>query len=356
MMTQEQAARHRDNRDRALPDFDFLKGLLADPQRRAVGIATREAYGRAMVELAATRPNVVVVDADLGKSTYSYMFREKFPERFFELGIAEANMISVAAGLARAGKIAVATTFAVFATGRAFDQIRVGVAQPKLNVKIVASHAGLTVGEDGKSAQAIEDLALMCALPGFTVIIPADAQEAAQAVAVALDTPGPFYIRTSRAVTPIVTPSGYEFVLGKASRLRDGGDATIIANGVMVQAALEASDILARDGVDTRVLNMATLKPLDTKAVLRAAIDTGAIVTAEEHLKHGGLGSAVAQVLGEHFPTPLGMVAINDSYGQSGKPAELLALYGLTAQDIARKVRLTLRRKTRMLRMGMFDR
>ncbi|MBI4496805.1 MAG: transketolase family protein [Chloroflexi bacterium] len=312
-------------------------------------MATREAYGRALVEIARDHPDVVVVDADLGKSTFSTLFAQAYPERYYELGVAEQNMMSVAAGLATCGKIPFATTFAVFATGRAFDQVRVGIAQPKLNVKIVASHAGLTVGEDGKSAQAVEDLALMCALPGFTVVVPADAQETALAVAAAVATPGPFYIRTSRPPIPLVTEPGYCFTVGKAATLREGDDATIIANGVMVQAALVAADLLADQGVECRVLNMATLKPLDRKAIIRAAVQTGAVVTAEEHLQHGGLSSLVAQVLSVHRPTPLGIVAIQDRYGQSGKPAELLRLYGLTAADIVRKVRRVLRQKARSL-------
>lgn len=335
-----------------MPAFTFLNGLLTEPQQRAAGMPTREAYGRALLELARDRPEIVVIDADLGKSTFSVLFGQAYPDRYFELGVAEQNMMSVAAGLAKAGKIPFATTFAVFASGRAFDQIRVGIAQPKLNVKLVASHAGLTVGEDGKSAQAVEDLAIMCSLPGFTVVVPADAQDTALAVAAAVNTDGPFYIRTSRSATPIVTEPGFPFVIGKASRLREGGDATIIANGVMVRAALDAAEMLAAQGVACRVLNMATLKPIDKKAIVQAAVQTGAVVTAEEHLQHGGLGSQVAQVLSKHYPTPLGMVAVQDRYGQSGKPAELMQLYGLTAADIVRKVQVTLRQKARIHRRG----
>lgn len=330
-----------------MPGFAFLEPLMADAAKRAAGLATREAYGRAIVELAAVNPDIVVVDADLGKSTYSTYFAQAYPDRFFEMGIAEANMMSVAAGLAASGKIPVATTFAVFATGRAFDQIRIGIAQPHLNVKIVASHAGLTVGEDGKSAQALEDLALMTSLPGFTVVVPSDALETAQVLTAAIATKGPFYIRTSRPATPILTDPDVPFVLGRARTMRRGSDLTIIAIGVMVAPALEAAARLAEQGIEARVLNMATIKPLDRMAVVRAAYQTGAIVTAEEHLEHGGLGAAVSQVLTRHYPAPLRMVAVRDEFGQSGKPNELMKLYGLTADDIVRQAHLALRQKAR---------
>lgn len=327
--------------------FTFLEPLLASDARRAAGLATREAYGKAIVELAARYPDIVVVDADLGKSTYSLYFSKEYPYRFFELGVAEANMMNVAAGLAAAGKIPVATTFAVFATGRAFDQIRVGIAQPHLNVKIVASHAGLTVGEDGKSAQALEDLALMTSLPGFTVIVPSDAVETAQAVEAAILTNGPFYIRTSRPAMPVLNDPAQPFVIGKARQLREGSDVTIMANGVMVKEALEAADTLKKDGIAARVLNMATVKPLDVRAVIRAIRETGAIVTAEEHLEHGGLGAAVARIVARKGGASLQMVAVNDKFGQSGKPAELMKVYGLTAGNIVKKAKLALQQKAR---------
>lgn len=325
-------------------EFAFLNELLAS----GASLATREAYGRAMVELGIENPAIVVVDADLGKSTYSLNFAKAYPDRFFELGVAEANMMNVAAGLAAAGKIPVATTFAVFATGRAFDQIRVGIAQPHLNVKIVASHAGLTVGEDGKSAQALEDLALMTSLPGFTVIVPSDAVETAQAVEAAILTDGPFYIRTSRPAIPVINDPRTPFVIGKARQLRDGHDLTIIANGILVKEAIDAARTLERDGISARVLNMATVKPLDWRAVIRAVRETGAIVTAEEHLDHGGLGAAVARIVARMGVAPLQMVAVHDQFGQSGKPAELMKLYGLTADGIVAKARLVVRQKAKL--------
>lgn len=325
--------------------FEFLKSIFADPQKVSAGFATRDAFGNALVELGAAYPNLVVVDADLGKSTKSINFLQKYPDRFFRVGVAEQSMMCVAAGLAACGKIPVATTFAVFATSRAYDQLRVAIAQPHLNVKIVASHSGLTVGEDGKSAQAIEDLALVCALPGFTVVVPADSVEAAQATAVAVATEGPFYIRTSRPATPFIYGPDYQFQLGVAHQLREGHDATIIACGVMVKAALEAAEAVAAQGISVRVLNMATLAPLDTEAILAAAAETGAIVTAEEHLAQGGLGSLVATVLAQHRPVPQELVAVRDRYGQSGKPAELLKEYGLTAGDIVTKVQQVIARK-----------
>ncbi len=326
--------------------FDFLNAVFADEKKIAAGMATRDAFGYALVELGKSVPDLVVVDADLGKSTKSILFLAEYPDRFYRCGVAEQAMMSVAAGLAACGKIPVATTFAVFATSRAFDQLRVGIAQPHLNVKIVASHSGLTVGEDGKSAQAVEDLALVCALPGFNVVVPADSVEAAQATAVAVHTDGPFYVRTSRPVMPFIyNPNDYRFELGKAHQLRDGKDATIIACGVMVKTALDAADELKSKGVSVRVLNMATLAPLDGEAILAAAEETGAIVTAEEHLIQGGLGSLVATVVAQHRPTPQEFVAIENRYGQSGKPAELMKEYGLTAADIVAKVERVIARK-----------
>ena len=325
--------------------FAFLDAIFADPAKRAVGAATRETFGRALVELGAQYPNLVAVDADLGKSTMSLYYLQAYPDRFFRVGVAEASMVSTAAGLAACGKIPFATTFAVFAACRAFDQLRMSVAQPHLNVKVVASHAGLTVGEDGKSAQALEDLALMTSLVGFNVIVPADGVEAAQATAVATATQGPFYIRTGRAVLPFVYDPSYQFTLGKAHQLREGRDVTIIACGVMVQAALDAAAQLAAGGVQARVLNMATLQPLDEAAVLAAAEETGAIVTAEEHFAHGGLGSLVSAVLVQNTPVPQELVAVKGRYGQSGKPAELLKEYGLTAGDVAAAARKAIARK-----------
>ncbi len=307
-------------------------------------LSLREAYGRKLVELGKANPDIVVLDADLSQSTMTKFFAKEFPDRFFDCGIAEQNMISIAAGLAAAGKTPFASTFSVFAPGRSFDQIRMSVAYSRLNVKLVATHGGVSVGEDGASHQAIEDLALVCSLPGFNVIVPADAAETESAVETAARTEGPFYIRVPRPkMAPIYTP-GYTLKLGKADILRQGDDAAIIATGVMVQAALDAADSLTSKGMNCRVLNMSTLKPLDEEAVMKAA-ETGAIVTAEDHLQHGGLGAQVAQLLAEKRPTPMEFVAVKDTYARSGKPAALMARYGLTAADIERAVERVLQRK-----------
>ncbi len=308
---------------------------------------TREAYGNTLVELGRQNQNIVVLDADLSKSTQTQLFGKAFPDRFFDCGIAEQNMIGIAAGLAASGKTVFASTFAVFAPGRCFDQIRMSVAQPGLNVKIVTTHGGITVGEDGTSHQAIEDLALISSLPGFTVIVPADAIEAAQAVKVAAQTYGPFYIRLSRPKTALVHTSNYKFTLGKAETLREGKDLTIIAISIMVAFAMEAAQRMAQDGIDCRVLNMSTLKPTDIDAIVKAAEETGAIVTAEEHLRRGGLGSAVAQVVAENHPVPMSFIAINDVYAKSGKPEELLQRFRLTATDIENAARSLLSKKRR---------
>jgi len=301
-------------------------------------VSLREAYGQTLVELGKENPDIVVLDADLSRSTLTQFFAAEFPERFFDCGIAEQNMVSIAAGLAASGKIPFASTFAVFAPGRSFDQIRMSVAYPGLNVKLVATHAGISVGEDGTSHQSVEDLALICALPGFTVIVPADAIEAAQAVRVAAANYGPFYIRLCRPKIPLVYNNDYRFNLGKAVAMRQGKDATIIAIGLMVATALEAADNLKREGIDCGVLNVPTLKPIDEAAIIKAAADTGAIVTAEEHLEHGGLGSIVSRIASRYHPVPMEFVAIKDTYAKSGKPAELLQRYGLTARDIEQAV------------------
>jgi len=307
--------------------------------------ATREALGPTLVRLREEGLDIVVVDADLGISTTARVFAAAFPERFFTVGVAEQNMIGVAAGLAAAGKIAVASTFAVFAPGRCFDQIRVSVAHPHLNVKLIGSHGGITVGEDGISAQAIEDLALVCSLVGFRVIVPADVIEAAQAIEVALREHGPFYIRCTRSKIPVIHDDTYRFQLGKADLLRRGKDVTVIALGVMVKPALDAAASLQQEGIDCRVLNMATLRPLDEEAIAAAARETGAIVTAEEHLVYCGLGSMLSQVVTATHPVPMGFVGMKDRYAESGSPAQLLEKYGLTADDIIREVRAVLKRK-----------
>jgi transketolase len=308
-------------------------------------VSVREAYGKTLLELGMENPDVVVLDADLSRSTMTRLFARDFPERFFDCGIAEQNMIGIAAGLAASGKIPFASTFAVFAPGRCFDQLRMSVAQPQLNVKLVTSHGGISVGEDGTSHQSIEDLSLICSLPGFTVIVPADAIETVQAVKAAADRFGPFYIRLCRPKIPLVYDEDYRFSLGKAVTMRQGGDATIIAIGLMVKEALEAAKNLEREGIYCRVLNMPTLKPLDEAAILEAAAETGAIVTAEEHLEHGGLGSAVARVVTRHQPVPMEFIAIKDTYAKSGKPAQLLEKFGLTAKDIEQAVRAAMKRK-----------
>lgn len=307
--------------------------------------SVREAYGRTLVELGRQNPNIVVLDADLAKSTMTIMFAKEFPERFFDCGIAEQNMIGIAAGLAASGKIVFASTFAVFAPGRCYDQIRMSIAQPSLNVKLVTTHGGVTVGEDGASHQAVEDLALACSFPGFNVVVPADATEAAQAVRLAAQTCGPFYIRLTRPKVPPVYPPDYQFKLGQAATLREGNDVTIMGTGLMVDVALKAAQMLARDGIECRVLSMSSLKPLDEDAVVKAAQETGAIITVEEHLRHGGLGSTVAQVLAEKRPVPMSIIAINDTYSKSGKPEELLQKQGLTAANVESIARSLLLRK-----------
>ncbi len=308
-------------------------------------VSVREAYGKALLELGMENHDVVVLDSDLSRSTMTAFFAREFPERFFECGIAEQNMIGIAAGMAASGKIAFASTFAVFVPGRCFDQVRMSIAQPGLNVKLVTTHGGISVGEDGTSHQSIEDLSLICSLPGFSVIVPADATETTEAVKAAAAHLGPFYIRLCRPRLPLVYGEDYRFKLGKAVMMRQGGDATIIAIGLMVRAALEAAIELEREGIYCRVLNMSTLKPIDEAAIIRAAAETGAIVTAEEHLEHGGLGSLVAQVVAKNKPVPMEFIAIKDTYAKSGKPSELLERYGLTEKDIERGVKSAIKRK-----------
>jgi transketolase len=310
-----------------------------------VEVSTRETYGKTLVELGKENKDIVVLDADLSPSTMTHFFAREFPDRFFDCGLEEQNMVAIAAGLAASGKTVFASTFAIFASCRCFDQLRMCLSQPRLNVKVVATHGGISVGEDGTSHHAIEDLALYCALPGFTVVVPADAIETAEAVRVAAATYGPFYIRLSRPKTPLVYPESYHFTLGKAVTMRQGGDATVIAIGIMVAKALEASDILARQGIDCRVINMPTLKPLDEEVIVRAASETRAIVVAEEHLAHGGLGSRVAQVVAREKPILMEFVNLKDSYALSGKADELLQRYGLTAGDIEAAVKSVVKRK-----------
>ena len=310
-------------------------------------LSTREAYGKFLVELGKENKEIVVLDADLSSSTMTKYFAGEFPERFFQCGLEEQNMMSIAAGLAATGKIPFVSTFAVFAACRCFDQVRVCIAQPKLNVKIAATHGGITVGEDGASHHAIEDLALYCSLPGFNVVVPADAIETVEAIRAAAATEGPFYIRLGRPKFPAVYKDGYRFKLGKAVKMRGGKDVTVIACGIMVSKALEAANSLASQNVDCRVLNMPTLKPLDEKAVIEAAMQTGAVVVAEEHLLHGGLGSLVAQVVAREKPVPMSFIGINDVYTKSGKPDELLQKNGLTAEAIEQAVKTVAEKKPR---------
>ncbi len=310
----------------------------------ATTAATREAFGKTLVELGREDPRIVVLGADLNKSTGAWAFGQEFPDRFFDLGAAEQNMMSMAAGFAAAGKVPFATTFAVFGSGRAYDQLRLSIAHPHLNVKVVVTHAGLVTGEDGMSAQAIEDLALMCALPGFTVLVPADAPETVAAVRAAAAMEGPCYIRLSRPATPVVHDDGMAFKIGEAEVLRDGSDVTIVACGIMVAQALTAADMLAKEGVSARVLNMATMAPVDEEALVRAAQETGAVVTAEEHYLRGGLNSIVSQVLGARAPVPVEAVAVA-GYAESGKAQELLERYGLTPAKIAEASRRAMARK-----------
>ena len=304
-----------------------------------LGKSTREAFGLALAELGERDPDVVVLDGDVHNSTRTEHFARRFPERFFNVGIAESNLVSVASGLAASGKRPWLASFACFVMCNAFDQLRMSVAFPALDVKVVGSHAGISIGEDGPSQMGIEDVALACVLPNFTVVVPADEHSTRQAVFTLAEQRGPAYLRVGRPNVPIVYPENPPFRLGKANVLRDGQDATIIANGLMVAAALQAANELAQQGIRARVLDMHTVKPIDHDAIVQAARQTGRIVVAEEHLKHGGLGSAVAQVVVEHYPVPMRFVALNDTYAESGSPEDLLRKYGLTAADIVRAVR-----------------
>ena len=297
--------------------------------------ATREAYGETLKELGAQIPEIVVLDADLSASTKTAVFAKAFPDRFFDTGIAEGNMMSVAAGLAASGKIPFASTFAVFGAGRAYEQIRKSICYPNLNVKVAVTHAGLTVGEDGATHQMLEDIALMRALPNMTVVVPADAAETAQVIRWAASYQGPVYIRMGRAkVEDVISPDA-EFVPGKSTTLADGSDVTLMACGIMTQQALQAAKMLAEKGISARVINMSSIKPIDEAAIVKAAKETGAIVTCEEHTVMGGLGSAVAEVVVRHCPVPMAMVGTEDVFGQSGKASEVLKVYGLTPEHIA---------------------
>ncbi len=303
-------------------------------------IATRESYGNALAELGKQHEDVVVLDADLAGATKTSVFMKAFPERHIDCGIAEGNMMGVAAGLAAAGKVPFASTFAMFAAGRAFEQVRNSIGYPKLNVKIGATHAGISVGEDGATHQCNEDIALMRTIPGMTVISPADDVEAKAAVAAAYEHEGPVYMRFGRLAVPVINDKpDYKFELGKGIVLREGKDVTIIATGLPVANCLEAAEKLAADGIDAKVINIHTIKPLDEELVVAAAKETGKVVTVEEHSVIGGLGSAVCDALSEKAPTKTLKIGINDVFGESGPAAELVKKYGLDADSIYEKVK-----------------
>ena len=306
--------------------------------------ATRDEYGEVLLELGEKRSDIVALDADLSCSTKTNKFAKAFPERFFNMGIAEQDMIGTAAGLALTGKIPFASTFAVFETGRAWDQIRLTVCYSNTNVKLVATHGGITVGEDGASHQALEDIALMRALPNMTVIVPADAAETASVIKTITDYKGPVYVRLGRAKVPYIVPDDYQFEIGKALVLHIGKDVNIVAAGIMVSAAKRAAELLSKDGIDAGVINMSTIKPLDGATLLKAAKKSKLIITAEEHSIIGGLGSAVSEFLSENYPVPVKRIGIQDTFGCSGPSDELLKFHGLTAEDIVKTVKTALKK------------
>ncbi|MFT7668300.1 MAG: transketolase [Planctomycetota bacterium] len=316
--------------------------LEAPPKKQ---VATRDAYGEALLQLGASHTDVVVLDADLSGSTRTKAFSKAYPERFFNMGVAEANMTGTAAGLAASGKTVFISSFAMFAAGKAWEQVRQTVCVPRMNVKICATHAGLTVGEDGKSHQMLEDLALMRVLPNMTVIVPADGTEACRVIETAADFDGPMYIRLSRAKTPLVFGNDYKYEIGKGNVVRNGKDLAIVACGVEVAAAMGAAEILAKEGVDCRVINMATIKPIDKELIEKAARECGAILTAEEHQVTGGLGGAVAEFLASCCPVPIEIVGVADSFGESGTADQLLEKYGLDAEGLATRARSLMSRK-----------
>jgi transketolase len=300
--------------------------------------STRDAYGEVLVELGEENGNIVVLDADTSSSTRTKLFADAFPERFFSVGIAEQNLIGIAAGLATCGKIPFASSFSVFVPGKCVDQIRNTVAYPKLNVKIVVTHSGLTFGVDGATHQSVEDVAIMRAIPNMTVVIPADAVETRKAIRSIVEYNGPVYVRLCRQPTPIVYDEDYSYTLGKGITVADGGDASVIACGVMVAEALSAAEKLRKKGISVAVIDMHTIKPIDEDLVARAARETGAVVTAEDHSVIGGLGGAVSEILVEKYPVPMRRVGVNDVFGESGETEELMVKYGLTADHIAEEV------------------
>lgn len=314
--------------------------------KRELGKATRDAFGRALEALGADHPEIVVVDGDVGNSTRTEWFGKKHPDRFFNVGIAESNLVGVAAGLASSGKTSVIASFAAFITCNAYDQLRMSVAYPELNVKVVGSHAGISIGEDGASQMGIEDVALACALPGFVVIVPSDEDLTKAATKAMVEYQGPVYLRCGRPEVPKVYTNGsVPFEIGVANKLRDGKDVTIVANGLMVAPALDAAETLAASGIQARVLDMHTVKPIDRDALQAAARETGALVVAEEHLSHGGLGSVVAYNVAELHPVPIRYVNLLDQFGESGAPDALLEKYGLTAGKIVEAARAAIAAK-----------
>ncbi|MEA1960904.1 MAG: transketolase family protein [Bacillota bacterium] len=309
--------------------------------------ATREAYGKALAELGKQHANVVVLDADLSKSTKTADFAKAFPDRFINAGIAEQNMIGMSAGLAASGKVVYASSFAIFATGRAFEQVRNSLAYARLNVKVCATHSGITVGEDGGSHQSVEDIALMRAIPNMCVVVPSDGVTTQKAVFDLYDREGPAYLRLGRPSVPIIYKDDIDFAIGKGIELRDGNDATLIACGIMVSKCMEAAEKLAQEGIQVSVVDMHTIKPLDEDLIIKKAVQTGAILTIEEHNVLGGLGGAVCEVVCEKCPVPVHRMGINDVFGQSGKPDELLQHYGLTIENIIQNIHDLLKIKTK---------
>ncbi len=307
--------------------------------------ATRDAYGKALVELGENNPNVLVLDADLAAATKTGAFKKAFPERFFDTGIAEGNMMGVAAGLATTGYTVFASSFAMFSAGRAFEQVRNTIAYPHLNVKIGATHAGISVGEDGASHQCCEDIALMRSIPGMVILNPADDIEARAAVLAAAEHDGPVYMRFGRLAVPRIFDEDYKFEIGKAVTLKEGSDVTIIATGLMVNEAIEAAKALEEEGISVELINMHTIKPLDKEAVIKAAKKTGCIVTAEEHNVIGGLGDAVCDAVCEEYPVPVVKLGVEDTFGKSGPAVELLHIFGLDAYNIVKKAKIAISKK-----------
>ena len=306
--------------------------------------SNRETYGHTLLSMAEEYPDIVVLGGDLNVSVFVHLWRDKYPDRFYDFGPSEQNLIAVGAGLAASGQIPFVSTFSVFGVGRPFDQLRVLVAQPHLNLKLVCTHAGILTGEDGMSAQAIEDLALACSLSGFTVVCPSDSIETAQVVRAAAANDGPIYIRLARAATPVIHGQDYKYTPDRSEVIRQGNDVSIIAMGVMVSVALDAADLLSQSGVQARVINMHTLRPADEATILAAARETGAVVTAEEHYIHGGLGSIVGQVISQNHPAPIEMVALQ-GYSESGKPEELMVKNGLTPEGLRNAAEKAIKRK-----------